>query len=109
MKVVHFKKEPYDVYIGRPSKWGNRFDVAVYGRGNCIDLFEEDLLLRLIKGDITEDELLELDGKVLGCWCKPRPCHGDVYVKIIGRIKMFRKMGLTYAEYLRQQYEKSLG
>lgn len=24
-KVVHCKKEPYDVYIGRPSKWGNPF------------------------------------------------------------------------------------
>ena len=24
-KVVHCKKELYDVYIGRPSKWGNPF------------------------------------------------------------------------------------
>jgi len=24
-KVVHCKKEKYDVYIGRPSKWGNPF------------------------------------------------------------------------------------
>ena len=23
--VVHCKKAPYDVYIGRPSKWGNPF------------------------------------------------------------------------------------
>ena len=23
--VVHCKKSPYDVYIGRPSKWGNPF------------------------------------------------------------------------------------
>jgi len=23
MKVVHCKKEPFDVYIGRPQKWGN--------------------------------------------------------------------------------------
>lgn len=78
----------------------------MYGRGNCIDLFEDDLILRLIRGEITEDELLELDGKVLGCWCKPRPCHGDVYVKIIGRIKMFRLMGKSYVQYLRETYEK---
>lgn len=25
MKVVHFKKEPFDIYIGRPSVWGNPF------------------------------------------------------------------------------------
>ena len=24
-KVVHHRKEPYDVYIARPSKWGNPF------------------------------------------------------------------------------------
>lgn len=25
MEVVHCKKEKHDVYIGRPSKWGNPF------------------------------------------------------------------------------------
>lgn len=24
----------------------------------------------------------ELDGKRIGCWCKPTDCHGDVLVKI---------------------------
>jgi hypothetical protein len=24
-RVVHCKKEKYNVYIGRPSKWGNPF------------------------------------------------------------------------------------
>lgn len=24
-KLVHCKKEKYDIYIGRPSKWGNPF------------------------------------------------------------------------------------
>lgn len=104
MKVVHCKKSPYDVYIGRPSKWGNPFAVADHGRGVCIDLFEEDLNRRLIAGEITEDELLELDGKTLGCWCSPRPCHGDIYVKIIGRIKLFRMTGRSYVEELRKKY-----
>ena len=30
--------------------------------------------------------LHELDGKVLGCWCKVKPtdvCHGDIYVKML--------------------------
>jgi len=25
IRVVHCKREPYDVYIGRGSKWGNPF------------------------------------------------------------------------------------
>ena len=24
----------------------------------------------------------ELKGKILGCWCKPLPCHGDIIIKI---------------------------
>jgi hypothetical protein len=24
-----------------------------------------------------------LRGKVLGCWCKPLACHGDVLMKIV--------------------------
>ena len=27
-RVVNCKKEPYDVYIGRPSKWGNPFKIG---------------------------------------------------------------------------------
>lgn len=30
-RVVHCKKEPYDVYIGRPSKWGNPFVIGKDG------------------------------------------------------------------------------
>ena len=28
------------------------------------------------------NSLHELEGKQLGCWCKPGPCHGDVLVKL---------------------------
>jgi len=26
--------------------------------------------------------LPELAGKTLGCWCAPRPCHGDVLAQL---------------------------
>ena len=29
--VVHCKKEPYDIYVGRPSKWGNPFRIGKDG------------------------------------------------------------------------------
>jgi hypothetical protein len=28
-------------------------------------------------------ELLSLKGKILGCWCKPEKCHGDILVELI--------------------------
>ena len=30
-----------------------------------------------------QDELGDLVGKVLGCWCHPAPCHGDVLIEAI--------------------------
>jgi len=28
-------------------------------------------------------DLQELEGKVLGCWCSPHECHGDVLVELL--------------------------
>jgi len=79
-KVVHCKKATYDVYIGRPSKWGNPFTIGKDGtRKEVIAKYREWIL--------TQPELLrdleELRGKRLGCWCSPRACHGDVLVDLI--------------------------
>lgn len=74
--VVHCKVEPYDVYIGRGSKWGNPFKIG--DRDTVIEkyahwLFEQPQLLQ---------EVTSLKGKVLACWCHPRACHGDVLAYI---------------------------
>lgn len=88
MPVVHCKRSMYDVYIGRKngnlpeSKWANKFVVGVHGeRGECIALYSEDLARRLEADDELVKELAELDGLTLGCWCAPRPCHGDVLLQ----------------------------
>ena len=77
-KVVHCKKEAYDVYIGRPSKWGNPFPIGDSTRDEVISRYREYVLSR---PELLES-LHELKGKVLGCWCKPKPCHGDVLVEL---------------------------
>jgi hypothetical protein len=80
LKVVHCKIEPYDVYIGRPSKWGNPFHLkAEVSRRNILEhyrywiLGNKKLLL----------SLHELDNKVLGCWCAPRMCHGHILAELV--------------------------
>lgn len=79
-KVVHQKKEHYDVLISRPSKWGNPFVIGKDGtRKEVIQKYEEYLR----NNQELMNQILELDGKVLGCWCSPLPCHGDVILKII--------------------------
>lgn len=91
--VVHFKKMPYDVYIGRPSKWGNPFShkegtqaqFKVKDRREAIQKFEEYLL----GNEELMSQIHELKGKVLGCWCKPQACHGDVLVKYANAKSLF--------------------
>lgn len=63
------------VYIGRPSKWGNPFNITKRRtRNDAINEYKSWI--------VTQPELMaaipELVDKVLGCWCKPQACHGDV-------------------------------
>jgi hypothetical protein len=75
--VVNKYKAPFDVYIGRGSKWGNPFVIGVDGtREQCIFKFRE----HLFNGITLREALPELEGKTLGCFCKPKPCHGDVII-----------------------------
>jgi len=78
-RVVHCKKESFDVYIGRPSPWGNPF---VIGRdGTRIEVIEKYRQWILTQPDLLA-RLPELKSKTLGCWCSPAACHGDVLVEL---------------------------
>jgi len=81
--VVNKYKEPYDVYIGRGSLWGNPYTVQEHGRELCIAMYEQYIRARLHQEPDLYLQLLELKGKRLGCFCKPKPCHGDVLVRLI--------------------------
>lgn len=81
-RVVHCKKDPCDVYIGRPSKWGNPFQIGRDG--------DRDTVIRKYRSWLLErpdlmGALGELRGKTLGCWCSPLPCHGDVLLELANR------------------------
>lgn len=94
--VVNIYKEKADVYIGRPSKWGNPFTVEKHGRAKAIKKYESYIRAKLAKNKKLQDELLSMDGKKLGCFCKPKACHGDVLVKIIKQLKKVRGPGNEY-------------
>lgn len=79
-RVVHCKREAFDVYIGRPSKWGNPFRL---GPGES----REAAVAKYRAWLMTQPALVaaarrELRGKVLGCWCAPKLCHGDVLMEV---------------------------
>jgi hypothetical protein len=67
------------VYVGRPSKWGNPFEIGKDGtREEVISKYagwiqtQPDLL----------DQLPELKGRDLVCWCFPASCHADVLLAL---------------------------
>ena len=88
MCVVHCLKKTYDVYIGRgkcprtgkQGEFGNPFSIGKHGnRQDVIRKYEEWVrsnpkMMERIKN--------ELKDKVLGCWCSPEACHGDVLIRI---------------------------
>lgn len=83
-RVVHCKIDRYDVYIGRPSIWGNPFEIGKHGnREEVIEKYRKYVL----DNPLLMSQLMDLDGTVLGCWCKPKPCHGDVLVELIEQVK----------------------
>ena len=80
---------PDHIYIGRNmshyvkgaigSKWANTFKVDKFGREGAIQRYEEYIR----NTPNLFNSLTELQGKVLGCWCHPERCHGDVLIKLL--------------------------
>ncbi len=81
---LRHEKPPSDrsqyVYIGRPSRWGNPYSVKEFSRERALAFYRGYLLdTPLLLGMMSQ----QLRGKVLGCWCKPLPCHGDIIVELL--------------------------
>ena len=70
-----WRMPPNTVKVSRPGKWGNPF---VVGRdGNAQDCVDQHACL------VSDwDEVYELRGKNLACWCKQgEPCHADTLLE----------------------------
>jgi len=72
--------DKYDILIDRTTKWGNPFVIGRDGtRTECLSKYREWILTQ----PHLVESLKELDGMVLGCWCKPLPCHGDILIEMV--------------------------
>lgn len=90
--VVNIYFSSYDIYIGRKGKgqdgyFGNPFVLTPQeARGATIERFKEYFYTRLAKDPEFKRCVHELRGKVLGCFCKPGPCHGDIIADYVNSI-----------------------
>jgi len=78
-EVVHCRQELFDVFIGRPSEWGNPFVKDRHGS-------RTEVIQKYRAWIVTQPRLMaklpQLKGKILGCYCKPLACHGDVLAEL---------------------------
>lgn len=95
-KVVKYPQEECDVYIGRPTPWGNPWSSkptnlaeVVCSKQEAVDNYrkwlngEDFVTFEQEKRNWILDNIKSLEGKRLGCWCESKPCHGDVLVDLI--------------------------
>ena len=87
--VVNIRTHEHDVYVGRAGHgqdgyWGNSFSaVRDGGRERAIELYREYFLKRLRVDQEFAVRVEMLRGKRLGCFCKPKACHGDVIAEYL--------------------------
>lgn len=85
---------PDAVIVARPSKWGNPFKIGERDHNNDViedradaarayAVWAEDCLDYRYTHKGIFDDLGELRGKDLACWCPlDQPCHADVLLRI---------------------------
>jgi Domain of unknown function (DUF4326) len=91
--------EQSNVYIGRGkiliidgmrfppqnSNWANPFKIKKDGTlQEVLEKYRVYMRNRLLTEPELRLQLKNLNGKKLGCWCKPQPCHGDVLLELMG-------------------------
>lgn len=86
--VVNVRIESCDVFIGRPSLFGNPFRIGIDGsRGEVIDQYRQWFDDKIRNDPAFLAAVLKLRGKKLGCYCKPLACHGDVIADFLNNSK----------------------
>ena len=82
--IVNKYKSSYEVYIGRGSVWGNPFVIGKDGsREEVIEKYKGYFNNKISNDVLFLNQTLNLKNKILGCFCKPLACHGDVIVEFL--------------------------
>lgn len=83
-KAVNLYKEKFDVYVGRAGKgqdgyFGNPYKLDKNTtREEVIKEYIAYFYYRLENDKEFKLRVLELNGKILGCFCLPQLCHASV-------------------------------
>jgi Domain of unknown function (DUF4326) len=85
-RVKGWKMPPNTVYVGRPSIWGNPYELR---RGDSHELkmavanYRAVIEANQLSAERFRKPIAQLRGKNLACWCPlDQPCHADVLLEI---------------------------
>jgi hypothetical protein len=106
-RVAGWCMPPNTIYVGRPGRWGNPYDLTRFGLELSLTLYRNSLtgiwspdslrdrsdeicdeayrlhheFLKRMRGHPLE-QVIDLRGKNLACWCAlDVPCHADILLK----------------------------
>lgn len=93
-----WKMPPNTIYVGRPTKWGNPFQVGTHGPADvCLRLYRylaagkicvsrepcPSLNSQRRAHEAMSNARIELRGKDLACFCPlDQPCHADILLEL---------------------------
>lgn len=88
--VVNIKSgATYDQYIGRAGHghdgyFGNPFKLQPgESRGATLSNYKKWFDHRIANDPKFKERILSLKGKILGCFCHPNLCHGDIIAQYL--------------------------
>jgi len=98
--VVNLYHSPYTVYIGRKGRLENGYfgNPCIVGQicpmcgqvhqigADTLPCFEGYARKRIDSDPEYRQKVKELQGKTLGCFCKPKPCHGDILAQLAAEL-----------------------
>ena len=82
------------VLVDRTTKWGNPFRIGkdaagIYWSRDDVIQLHKSWFQGFEKSDFEwhglQDDLHELRGKDLVCWCAPLPCHADTLMELANK------------------------
>jgi len=108
-KVVNKKHGTgFEVYIGRPSVFGNQFVIGKDGTRDEVIQKYRQLLHHKLKTDAKFKAQVDgLKGKTLGCFCAPAHCHGDALVEYLEHKSAYFEL-IYYRDKVGQKTEEKM-
>jgi len=104
LNLKEWMEDTNNVYIGRanvvfidgkrfpakPSIFANPYKInSNETRNMVIKKYRQYILNKIYALTEYKEQLQELKGKNLGCWCKPEKCHGDVLLELINKYTVY--------------------